>query len=73
MRGSLTVLYRHLDRVIVVATLGNPLALVVNGLDSTYGYDSWRGLTFPDVYELQFHQMGLEGIRSRVGPVKWIA
>jgi 2,3-bisphosphoglycerate-dependent phosphoglycerate mutase len=54
---------RHRDRGVVVATHGNLLALVVNGLDSAYGYDFWRGMTFPDVYELQFRESSLEGIR----------
>jgi 2,3-bisphosphoglycerate-dependent phosphoglycerate mutase len=35
----------------------------VNGLDSAYGYDFWRGMSFPDVYELRFRDSSLEGIR----------
>ena len=58
-----TLASRHSDRSVVVATHGNLLACVVNGLDSAYGYDFWRGMTFPDVYELQLRENGLQGIR----------
>jgi 2,3-bisphosphoglycerate-dependent phosphoglycerate mutase len=58
-----TVASRHRDKGVVVATHGNLLALVVNGLDSAYGYDFWRRMTFPDVYELQFRESSPEGIR----------
>jgi 2,3-bisphosphoglycerate-dependent phosphoglycerate mutase len=58
-----SVLSRHSDRAVVVSTHGNLLALVVNALDPAYGYEFWRGLTFPDVYELQFRGPRLEGMR----------
>jgi 2,3-bisphosphoglycerate-dependent phosphoglycerate mutase len=63
VRAIHAVLSRHIDRGIVVATHGNLLALVVNGFDSAYGYDFWRRLTFPDVYELHFCESRLERIR----------
>jgi 2,3-bisphosphoglycerate-dependent phosphoglycerate mutase len=63
LRVIRTLLSRHRDRGIVVATHGSLLALVVNGLDSAYGYDFWQGLTFPDVHELHFHESSLEGVR----------
>jgi 2,3-bisphosphoglycerate-dependent phosphoglycerate mutase len=53
----------HAEGAIVVSTHGNLLALVVNGFDSTYGYDFWRSLTFPDVYELRLRGARLRGIR----------
>jgi 2,3-bisphosphoglycerate-dependent phosphoglycerate mutase len=39
---------------VVLATHGNLLALVLNGLDATFAYESWRALSFPDVYRLVF-------------------
>ena len=30
------------------------LALVLNGLDPAFGYESWRRLLFPDFYRLTF-------------------
>lgn len=39
---------------VVVSTHGNLLALMLNGLDPSYGYDTWRSLSFPDVYRLSF-------------------
>jgi 2,3-bisphosphoglycerate-dependent phosphoglycerate mutase len=58
-----TVLSRHRDRGVVVATHGNLLALVVNALDPACGSGFWRGLTFPDVYELRFNGSRFDGMR----------
>jgi 2,3-bisphosphoglycerate-dependent phosphoglycerate mutase len=58
-----SVLSRHSGRAVVVSTHGNLLALVVNALDPAYGYEFWRGLTFPDIYELQFRGTRLESMR----------
>ncbi len=58
-----SVLSQHPGQGVVVSTHGNLLALVVNALESAYGYEFWRGLTFPDVYELQFGGTRLEGMR----------
>jgi 2,3-bisphosphoglycerate-dependent phosphoglycerate mutase len=63
LRAIRAVLSQHRDRGIVVATHGNLLASVLNGLDSAYGYEFWRGLTFPDAYELQLREGGLDGVR----------
>jgi 2,3-bisphosphoglycerate-dependent phosphoglycerate mutase len=63
LRAIRSVLDRHHGRGVVVATHGNLLALVVNALDPAYGYEFWRGLTFPDVYELRFRGTVLEGMR----------
>jgi 2,3-bisphosphoglycerate-dependent phosphoglycerate mutase len=49
-----TVLARHVGSQVVVGTHGNLLALILNGLDSGYAYDFWRGLSFPDIYKLEF-------------------
>jgi 2,3-bisphosphoglycerate-dependent phosphoglycerate mutase len=47
----------------VVATHGNLLALILNGLRPVFGFDFWRGLTFPDVYELRFQRTALVNVR----------
>jgi 2,3-bisphosphoglycerate-dependent phosphoglycerate mutase len=49
-----TILGRHPGQHLVVATHGNLLALILNALDSSYGYEFWCAMTFPDIYELQF-------------------
>ena len=50
------IVARHPGQTIVVATHGNLLALIMNGLDRSYGYDFWRTLSFPDVYRLTFDE-----------------
>jgi broad specificity phosphatase PhoE len=57
-----TILGRHPGRQVVVGTHGNLLALVLNGMDSTFGYDFWRRLSFPDVYRLTFDDARLVGV-----------
>ena len=54
-RGTAVVLRiadRHPGDQVALATHGNLLALVLNGLDPRYGYEFWRRLSFPDVYGL---------------------
>lgn len=65
-RGTAVVrqlLERHSGGHIIVATHGNLLALVLNGFDSRFGYDFWHSLSFPDAYELHFHDVVLSGVR----------
>lgn len=57
-----SILTQHVDQHVVVATHGNLLALIVNGLDSAFGYEFWRELSFPDVYRLQFQGTVLTGV-----------
>ena len=47
------VIQQHEGDHVVLATHGNLLALIVNGLDASYGFDFWRGLSFPDIYCLE--------------------
>ena len=44
---------RHLGEVIVVATHGNLLVLMLRLLDASKGFDFWRGLSTPDLYRLE--------------------
>jgi len=48
---------------VVVATHGNLLALILNGLEPSFGFDFWLTLTFPDVYELSFQDSALVNVR----------
>ena len=48
------ILNRHVGQHVVASTHGNLLALILNGLDSAFGYDFWCRLSFPDVYRLEF-------------------
>jgi 2,3-bisphosphoglycerate-dependent phosphoglycerate mutase len=45
---------RHPGMHVVLATHGNLLALMLNGLDLRFTYESWRALSFPDIYKLVF-------------------
>jgi 2,3-bisphosphoglycerate-dependent phosphoglycerate mutase len=48
---------------VVVATHGNLLALILNGFDPSFGYEFWRELSFPDVYEVEFEATSLIRVR----------
>jgi 2,3-bisphosphoglycerate-dependent phosphoglycerate mutase len=50
----LSVRARHVDEQTLVSTHGTLLALMVNALDPRYGFEFWRQMTFPDVYQLEF-------------------
>lgn len=58
-----TVVARHAGAQAVLATHGNLLALILNALDPKCGYEFWRGLTCPDIYQValtgtQCHSVG---------------
>jgi 2,3-bisphosphoglycerate-dependent phosphoglycerate mutase len=57
------VLESHPNEKAVISTHGSLLTLILNGLDPAFGYDFWRSLTFPDVYELTFNHDVLAGVR----------
>jgi 2,3-bisphosphoglycerate-dependent phosphoglycerate mutase len=46
----------------VLATHGNLLALVLNALDPRFGYEFWRQLSFPDLYQLMFDGSDLRDV-----------
>jgi len=54
---------RHAEQPLVVATHGNLMALILNGFDPSFGYEFWRELSFPDVYELEFEVSALIRVR----------
>jgi 2,3-bisphosphoglycerate-dependent phosphoglycerate mutase len=56
------IVERHPRQQVVISTHGNLLALMMNGLDPAYGYDFWRGLSFPDIYRLAFDGETLSAI-----------
>jgi 2,3-bisphosphoglycerate-dependent phosphoglycerate mutase len=57
------ILDEHTGGHSVAATHGNLLALILNGLRPTFGFEFWRSLTVPDVYELRFHRASLVSVR----------
>jgi 2,3-bisphosphoglycerate-dependent phosphoglycerate mutase len=57
------MIIEHSGLHVVVATHGNLLALILNGLKPTVGFDFWRALSFPDVYELRFQRTALVSVR----------
>ena len=63
LRALRHMLSRHPGETIVAATHGNLLALLLNGLDASFGFEFWRRMTFPDVYELRFEDGALNGAR----------
>jgi broad specificity phosphatase PhoE len=54
-----SILARNVGQHVVVSTHGNLLALILNALDSAFGYDFWRRLSCPDVYRLEFEGSAL--------------
>ena len=53
------ILAKHRGEPVVMSTHGNLLALILGALNSSYGYETWRALTFPDVYRLVFQGKAL--------------
>lgn len=57
-----TVVARHGGSHVVLATHGNLLALVLNALDQRFAYEFWRGLSFPDIYQVAFNGTEFRGV-----------
>jgi len=57
-----SIVARHAGSEVALGTHGNLLALVLNALDSRFGYEFWRGLSFPDIYRLAFEDSELRGV-----------
>lgn len=57
------ILNEQSGRCSVAATHGNLLTLILNSFRPAYGFEFWRTLTFPDVYELRFHGTSLVSVR----------
>lgn len=57
-----TAVMRHAGAHVVLATHGNLLALVLNALDAKFGYEFWRQLSFPDIYQLVFDGRDLRNV-----------
>lgn len=54
---------RHRDQQVILSTHGTLLTLILCGFDGAFGYEFWRTLTFPDVYELTFRSSILTRVR----------
>jgi len=50
--SAIQELYKRPAKNIAVATHGNLMALILKYYDDTFGFDHWKALTNPDVYEL---------------------
>ena len=59
------VVARHVGSQVVLATHGNLLALVLHALDPSFGYEFWRRLSFPDIYQLTFDGLELRGVERQ--------
>jgi 2,3-bisphosphoglycerate-dependent phosphoglycerate mutase len=57
------VIMRHANEHVVLATHGTLLALMLNGLDTRYGYELWQQLSFPDIYRLEFQAAALNSVQ----------
>ena len=57
-----TVVARHTGSQAVLGTHGNLLTLVLSALDPRFGYEFWRGLSFPDVYQVAFTGTEYRGV-----------
>jgi 2,3-bisphosphoglycerate-dependent phosphoglycerate mutase len=63
LTALMSLLDRHRGQHLVVSTHGTLMALIMNGLDSSLGFEFWCGLSFPDVYALDFTGGGFTGMR----------
>ena len=57
-----TVVARHVGSQAVLGTHGNLLALVLNALEPKFAYEFWRGLSFPDIYQVAFSGTEFRGV-----------
>ncbi len=46
----------HGDEVIALASHGNAIALFLHSIDANFGYDQWRAMQNPHVFELELKQ-----------------
>jgi 2,3-bisphosphoglycerate-dependent phosphoglycerate mutase len=53
---------RHHGSQAALVTHGNLLTLMLNALDPGFGYQFWRQLSFPDIYQLTFAGEELRGV-----------
>lgn len=48
------ILQEHQGRKIAIGTHGNIMVLMMNALNSQYGFEFWKQLNMPDIYKLSF-------------------
>jgi len=56
MDRGISVVYELLDRPernIIAVTHGNLLSLILKHFDDSFGFEEWKGMTNPDIYELR--------------------
>jgi len=64
--SSIEELLKRQEENIVVVTHGNLLSLILKYYDSEYGFNEWKRLTNPDVFELIFIGNKVNPITSRI-------
>ncbi len=61
------LLVRHAGRPIAISTHATLLALIVNSIDPSFGFEFWRQITMPDLYRLEIYDNRGPRI-ERIGP-----
>lgn len=51
------------EKSIAIVTHGNLMALILKHFDDRFGFEEWKGLTNPDVYELNFTENRIKGMK----------
>ena len=56
------ILQEHQGRKIAIGTHGNIMVLIMNALNSKYGFEFWKQLNMPDIYKLSFNGFALHHV-----------
>ena len=59
LTALMSLLDRHRGQHLVVSTHGTLMALIMNTFSSSFGYEFWSRLTFPDIYQLDLEEGAL--------------
>jgi broad specificity phosphatase PhoE len=56
------ILREHKGQKIAIGTHGNIMVLIMNALNSKYGFEFWEQLNMPDIYKLSFNGFALHHV-----------
>lgn len=56
------LLNKYEGQKIVIGTHGNVMTIIMNYYDSKYGYEFWKSISKPDIYELTFYKKELQRV-----------
>ena len=48
----------HPDAAVVVGCHGTLIALILNAIDPSFGYEEWRAMPMPDIFRIDFSANG---------------